>query len=353
VHTLGSLELSDIEFAGPGDGWAVGFDYAEDESGEAIGNERPLIVRFDGDSFEKMTLPHDATVGAELRGVAAIASDDVHAVGFSYGRRARSDTEGVAFRWDGTEWAQLDVPSPRRESWLRAVSAGAPDDVWAVGDYATRGWYRGGTLTFHFDGTEWSRIPSPSPGRYASLWDVEAVSAAEAWAVGYRTGPTGQRSHPLVLRWNGTEWNRRRLGLDFPKSQELFGVDVVSSDDIWAVGRRPNGALVVHFDGHDWSKVEFPQARGWERLNDVAATTTDAWAVGSRFVLRPYETVIPLAGWFTDGAWRYAASEGDDYGDFDGVTLDDAGAAWAVGETFDPEGSDLGDVIEKACAPDE
>lgn len=351
VHTLGSLELSDIDFAGPNDGWAVGFDYEVGESGQQIGNERPLVVRFDDDSFEKITPPHDASVGAQLQGVAAIAPDDVHAVGYSYGRRARSDTAAVAFHWNGTEWVQLDLPSPGRETYLRSVSAVAPNDVWAVGEYSTRGWYRGGTLILHYDGSEWSRVPSPAPGRYASLWDVDAVSATEAWAVGYFTGPSGQRNHPLALRWDGTEWKRRRIGLDFPKSQTIFGLDAVSSEDIWAVGAGANGALVLHFDGMGWSKVEFPRTRGSERLNEVAATATDAWAVGHRFVLRPYETVIPLAGWFSDGAWKHVSYEGDKYGDFDAVTLDDAGGAWAVGETFDPGGSDLGDVIEKACAP--
>lgn len=353
VHSeLGHVALSDVDFGGPGDGWAVGFDYAVDEEGNETGNERPLVVRFDDDSFEKINPPHDPAEWFALQGVAAITPDDVHAVGISYGRRSRRDSHGVAFHWDGTTWEQLELPSPGRESWLLGVSAVAPDDVWAVGNSWTDDTSR--TLILHYDGSTWSKVPSPSPPGYVkTLNDIDGVSSTEAWAVGSFTDRYGDRERPLLLRWNGTEWKRRRLALEFPKNQKLLGVDVVSPDDIWAVGvgssrHRP---LVLHFDGTKWSKSEFPDSRGWERLNDVAGTVSQVWTAGSSAIRRPYETSIPLAARWIGVEWQHASYEGDEYGGFEGVTLDDAGAAWAVGETFDPEGSSFGDVIEKACAP--
>lgn len=128
---------------------------------------------------------------------------------------------------------------------------------------------------------------------------------------------------------------------------------MISPDDIWAVGAGPgrHRPLVLHFDGTKWSKTEFPDSRGWERLNDVAGTPVQAWAVGSSGIFRPYETSVPLAARSIGDEWQHVSYEGDEYGSFEAVTLDDAGAAWAVGQTFDPEGSSLGDVIEKACAP--
>lgn len=345
VHTLGSLELNDVDFAASNDGWAVGFDYARNASGEEIGRERPLVVRFDDDSFEKMTPPRDRERSYELQGVAAIAPDDVHAVGYSYD--SPGPTTAVAFHWDGTEWTQLDVPSPGRTTWLRSISAIAPDDIWAVGDFGRRN-DSGGALVLHYDGTAWSRVPSLEPGDYTLLWEVDALSPTEAWAVG-STNRSNGREQPLALRWNGTEWKRRFFRLDFPKSQRLLGVDAVSSEEVVAVGSGSDGALVLDFDGTNWSFARFPDTRGSEELNDVVASPTHAWTVGHRFVLRPHETVIPLAGHFSEGEWRIATYEGERYGDFEAVTLDDAGSAWAVGETFDPEGPDSGDVIEKAC----
>ena len=344
VHELGALELNAVDFSAANDGWAVGFDYKM-RSGEAVGRERPLVVRFDGDGFEKMTPPRDPARSYDLHGVAAIAPDDVHAVGYSYANSG--PTNALAFHWDGIAWTELEVPSPGRQTWLRAVSAIAPDDIWAVGDFARRN-DSGASLVLHYDGTKWSRVPSPEPAVYTLLWDVDVVSSTDAWAVGYTTKSNG-REKPLALRWNGTEWQRQSFGLDLPKSHTLLGVDAVSSEEVVAVGGGTSGALVLDFDGSTWASRPFPDTRGSERLNDVAATATHEWAVGQRFVLRPYETVIPLMGHSSDDEWRLATWEGQDYGSFESVTLDDAGSAWAVGETFDPEGPDSGDVIERAC----
>lgn len=345
VHKLGALELNAVDFSTANDGWAVGFDYKM-RSGDAVSRERPLVVSFDDDSFEKMTPPRDPTRSYELQGVAAIAPDDVHAVGYSYANSG--PTTAVAFHWDGTGWTELEVPSPGRQTWLRAVSANAPDDVWAVGDFSRRN-DSGESLVLHYDGIEWSQVPSPNPRTYNLLWDVDVLSPDEAWAVGYTTKSNG-REQPLALKWNGTEWRRQFFRLDFPKSYSLLGVDAVSSEQVVTVGAGTHGALIIDFDGSDWWFAQFPDTRGSEQLNDVAATATHQWTVGQRFVLRPYETVIPLMGHSSDDEWRLATYEGQDYGSFESVTLDDAGSAWAVGETFDPEGPDHGDVIERACS---
>lgn len=136
VHSgLGPVALNDVDFAAPGDGWAVGFDYAVDEEGNETGNERPLVVRFDDDSFEKINPPNDPEGSFALQGVAAISPDDVHAVGISYGRRSRRDSHGVGFHWDGSAWEQLELPSPGRQSWLFGISAVGPDDIYGrLGD---------------------------------------------------------------------------------------------------------------------------------------------------------------------------------------------------------------------------
>jgi hypothetical protein len=352
VHSdLGPVALNDVDFTAS-EGWAVGFDYAIDKEGNETGNERPLVVRFGDDSIEKITPPHDPAESFALQGVAALAPDDVHVVGISYGKRSRRDSHGVAFHWDGTTWEQSNVPSPGRESWLLGVSATGPDDIWAVG----LSWMadESRTLTLHYDGSTWLKFPSPSPPGYVkTLNDVSGVSSTEAWAVGSFSGRYGQRDHPLLLRWNGTEWKRKHLSLQFPRSQKLLGIDVISPDDIWVVGvgsgrHRP---LMLHFNGRKWSKSELPDMRGWERLNDVAGTATQAWMAGSSAIRSPYETSIPLAARWAGDEWQHVSYEGDEYGSFEAVTMDDAGAAWAVGSTFDPQGTEFGDVIEKACLP--
>jgi hypothetical protein len=47
------------------------------------------------------------------------------------------------------------------------------------------------TLILHWNGTAWSKVPSPSPGPKGNfLTSVSAVSPTDAWAVGYSRNST-------------------------------------------------------------------------------------------------------------------------------------------------------------------
>src|SRR3954454_23616981 len=71
----------------------------------------------------------------------------------------------------GLAWRM--VPSPNVVQ-LRGVAALATNDVWAVGGYPT-------TLIVHWDGTTWSVVSSPPTG--GELNAVAAVAANDIWAV--------------------------------------------------------------------------------------------------------------------------------------------------------------------------
>ena len=55
----------------------------------------------------------------------------------------------------------------------------------------------------HWNGSTWTQVPSPSPGRQ-SPHSVAAASADSAWAVGDNGSATGSRT--LILQWNGNAW---------------------------------------------------------------------------------------------------------------------------------------------------
>ena len=67
------------------------------------------------------------------------------------------------------------------------MSALSRTDAWAVGTS-----FGPDDLTLHWNGTAWSQVSVPSPGSTANkqLSGVSAVSASDAWAVGY-----GQRNN--------------------------------------------------------------------------------------------------------------------------------------------------------------
>jgi hypothetical protein len=58
------------------------------------------------------------------------------------------------------------------------------------------------TLIARWNGTAWSRVPSPNPVGGSSLSGVAATSTTNAWAVGC----TSNCAKTLILRWNGTAW---------------------------------------------------------------------------------------------------------------------------------------------------
>jgi uncharacterized repeat protein (TIGR01451 family) len=197
-----------------------------------------------------------------LKGVSAVAPDDVWVVGYAQ--------RGGAYRtmiqhWDGTQFSV--VPSPtlgKTFNILNDVEAVSANDVWAVGQGAT-------SLVEHWDGTSWTIVPVPGSARLES---VSAGSSSDVWAVGGRESSTDR---PALLHWNGGWWT----SLDSPVDGSLFGVAAIAANDVWAVGSdKDSKPLVEHWDGIQWSQVFVPGlSRG--HLSAVSGTTSaDVWAVG-------------------------------------------------------------------------
>ncbi len=49
---------------------------------------------------------------------------------------------------------------------------------------------QGQSLILHWNGVTWLQVPSPSPGNFTELTGVRAVSASDAWVVGFTGSPT-------------------------------------------------------------------------------------------------------------------------------------------------------------------
>jgi hypothetical protein len=102
--------------------------------------------------------------------------------------------------WDGKTWSVLPTPQPLPQAknylkppynTLTSVAAVATDDVWAVGSQYgqipdPQHQYRNflGTLAMHWDGITWSIVPSPHPSGFDQFMDIAAISNSELWAVG-------------------------------------------------------------------------------------------------------------------------------------------------------------------------
>jgi hypothetical protein len=162
---------------------------------------------------------------------------------------------------------------------LYDVSARSAADIWAVG--TTGGTGPSVTLTEHWDGLEWSIVPSPSPSLGGSrLSGVAPVSQDDVWAVGTNFFGT-EFLKPILEHWNGNAWTivpSPDPGSDF---SELLGVAPLSWNDVWVVGWHGQSTLIEHWDGMSWSIVPSPAPGSFSALTDVAVLTpTDIWAVG-------------------------------------------------------------------------
>src|SRR2546426_12769654 len=68
---------------------------------------------------------------------------------------------------------------------LFAVKAIAPDDVTAVGHLLDSDNQRTLTMIQHWDGTQWSVVPSPTPARAQQLFGAFALpGTTDVWVVG-------------------------------------------------------------------------------------------------------------------------------------------------------------------------
>jgi len=163
---------------------------------------------------------------------------------------------------------------------MLSVSADSPSDAWAVGWHIVGAAEAVKSLTLHWNGSRWTRVPSPNPGDGSSapLHGVSAVSSRDAWAVGsYFTGRTGK---VLILHWDGSRWTQvpgHMPGGDIA----LSGVSAISGRDAWAVGEVGTDTLVLHWNGTSWAHVASPSPRHLSALASVSAESgSDAWAVG-------------------------------------------------------------------------
>jgi uncharacterized membrane protein len=306
----GGGELNGVASISANDVWAVG--------GSSSGT---LTMHWNGQAWKAVNSPNAA--GNTLTAASALSSTDVWAVGSS---GAQTLTE----HWNGHQWKVVPSPGPGTLAGVAAVSA---TDVWAVGSVAAPGSGPRQTLIEHWNGTSWSVVPSPdaSTGTYDNqLKAVTAVSATDAWAVGKSADTGSSTPKTLIEHWNGTNWSV----VPSPDASTGFNVltatAAVSASDEWAVGEFASGttrqALIEHWDGTSWSVV--PSANpspGDDGLNGVAAVSaTDIWAVGSALIEH----------W--DGtSWAVVPSPSPIGNTLNAAAADPGtGQAWAVGSTL-------------------
>jgi hypothetical protein len=188
-------------------------------------------------------------------------------------------------------WHLIPGPDPSTSSALIDVSALSAKDAWAVGFYPHNiPITTAQTLIEHWNGTNWSIVPSPNT-KFAGnvLSGVVAISSSDVWAVGNSSNDASvNASRTLIEHWDGFRW-RIVPSPNVVSSGNLLGrVAAVSADDIWTVGYsitndgRHQSTLIEHWNGQQWSIVPGQNpGLSINKLNDISAVSAnDVWAVG-------------------------------------------------------------------------
>ncbi|GAB2817527.1 beta propeller repeat protein [Streptomyces daliensis] len=165
-------------------------------------------------------------------------------------------------------WQHVPVPEQvRPQAGLNEAVAVGPDRAWAVGADAVGRTAPGYPLMLRWDGTAWQRQSLPGVGWQGELLSVAATSPTSAWAVG-RDSAGGAR----LLRFDGGKWSERRA----PRGLVLNKV-VAGAGETWLIGSRDYAQVLLRWDGRDWQDLPVPSGAVYGL--DIKAAD-DVWAAG-------------------------------------------------------------------------
>lgn len=217
------------------------------------------------------------------------AWDDLWAVGVRFPGPGGTDREALLEHWDGEQWEVVPDAGLGPGAGLHAIAAVASDDVWAVGSRRDR------PLMEHWNGRRWEvvLVPAFDPRNAGDTLDAITVASSEnIWGLGhYRLnlpGVPATISRDAFLHWNGRTW----AVVDSPMpvhpldgTSAIQSIAVAKGGAVWGVGGKVrgfgeagdlDGSLVERWDGRRWEIVEGPSGRF--PLGMVAAADGEVWA---------------------------------------------------------------------------
>lgn len=235
--------LRDVAVASNGEAWVV----------SSIGRAG-LIEHWDGRAWLRVPLTattaraDDRGLGAgatrELDAVSAGAGNDVWAVGTDYRRYTKAqqihavsvkpDHKGVILHWDGRTWTRPRVPAPALlERAFTDVVVAPSGDVWVVG----RSSNTGDGIALRWQGEKWQTFRLPAPAGSEGVWDMSVAAAGDSAVVAVGTAPSGPNhlmgvSWGVIYRWNGRQW-ARRIPNYFETWEEFDAVATPSERETW------------------------------------------------------------------------------------------------------------------------
>ncbi|WP_328752673.1 hypothetical protein OHT57_44520 [Streptomyces sp. NBC_00285] len=166
-------------------------------------------------------------------------------------------------------WQHVPVPAQvRPQAGLNEAVAFGPDRAWAVGTDAVGREAPGFPLVLRWDGTAWQRQSLPGIGWQGELLSIAATSPTAVWAAG-RDAAGGAR----LLRFDGIAWYE-----SLPPRGVVPTKLVAGGDETWLIGSRDGAQILLRWDGNGWQDLPVPPGSVYG-LHILAAD--DVWAAGA------------------------------------------------------------------------
>src|SRR3982751_4681335 len=186
-------------------------------------------------SWTTVTSPNEVPGDNYLYGADSSDASNVWAVGVVYPPTGGT-SHGLVLRYDGTAWRSVSRTGLPGDDTLRGVDAVSAGDVWAVGEHRA-GIGRYDTMAVHWNGTTWTREPTPNgnPGGMNNVYGV-AAAGGTVWAVGTYVDPSSPMNRlKLIMQRAGGSW-RVAAAPRVATYERLTAVDAPGQADAWAVG---------------------------------------------------------------------------------------------------------------------
>lgn len=297
----GDLTTTDVPFLDGDVGWTVDMDATSPEDVWAVGHKQGKLYKSPGDG------PGERTVGYLP----------------------------VAMRYDGTSWDDPALPDyPGRSSELLAVSARG-EEVWAVGAYTVKlgereqaggglpvEVLRQGPIVVRWAGDRWAAVDvARLGGADLSLRDVVVLGANDVWVLGGEN-LGGTKTAEVIAHWDGTGWTRIPSPDGVRKNDDhptYWSIAATSDQDVWLAGDGRNGAgdaQLAHWDGVAWDVLQMTDLDGLNArgqsvvsagLADVVALgTSDVWfnAAFTSYSSDDPEAAVPALAHWDGTSWR-------------------------------------------------
>jgi len=304
--------------------WAVGQLISRDQI-----HTFARVLRYDGTAWRQAPLSGFPGNDA-LTDVKAVSANEAWAAGTTRGALGRSNT--LVARWNGSTWAPEPTPNgnPSGYNSLSGVAA-AGGTVWAVGSSIDSSTFNHRSLILQRTNGAWRLSTVPRVRANEFVEGVDAITATDAWAVGWSSNDLSSPGVPMALRWNGSGW--RPVSVPSSASTVLNAVDAVTANDVWAVGNTlvdgyNQQPFVVHFDGTSWRRIPTPSVETGATLNDVVAVSaSNVVAVGTSA-----NTGQSLVLHWNGSSWTRETV--DSTAKLTGAAAVGPRTFWAVGNTF-------------------